>query len=319
MHCAVAYGASGGTTAMILSLDKRIPMAKQALAVVLLLIGTGAISTSTSQRASNQTVFIRIAPEEWPQVQAVEWPGKARSVGVIFNVTSASKVCGKPLSGTAQSHLASDGIVFGVACGRLWVLMKSIPLEFSMQELDAIASHEAIHAITLSTTYKARLDVAGAHEESRPAKRHVANRFFNQLIETLSHRRSELTAGECSNVLAAYSSLSGPELAYVKDQIHTEWPAEFFMRTPDPFRDDSSYLQLRHKISRGNELESAYIAGGIAMVRIDHALGRSNWQRRLLSGESLVNMLFESLQCDSPPGEWHPLAVVKGQLPSLVR
>jgi len=113
--------------------------------------------------------------------------------------------------------------------------------------------------------------------------------------------------------------LRGPELAFVNDQINVEWPAEFFMRLYGSIEDDNEYAAFRRKISRGNALELSYLAGGLAMVRIDRALGRETWQRRANEGESLTDLLFEALGCSVPePPERLPLASVRGILPNLV-
>lgn len=267
---------------------------------------------------ADEPIRVYIDGQVWPEVALIDWPGQARTIGVLFNASATSQICGKPLSAVAREKLAISDIVFGVACGELFVLMKKIPIGLSGSELELIAAHEAIHSVALATTRRTRLDIAGAGREAIGAKREESNAFFVELIRAFS-RDDPQAEPPCSGLHERFDNLRGPELAFVNDQINVEWPAEFFMRLYGSIEDDDEYAAFRRKISRGNVLEVSYLAGGLAMVRIDNALGREAWQRRANGGESLTDLLFEALGCSVPePPDQLPLASVRGILPNLV-
>jgi len=290
---------------------------KKLSSVILLSASTLCPCVNTGGDHAKDPIRIHIDRKLWPQARAISWPGTSRSIAVQFNVHSGSQVCDKPLAPEAIEKLSRSDIVFGVACEELFVLMKRMPISFSVGELEVIAAHEAIHAATLSTTRKLRLDIAGANQEAQGAMREEANRFF---LEVLSiSREAQLDGGACARLQRSFDALRGPERAFVNDQINAEWPAEFFMRLHGSIVEDEQYAAFRRKISRGNDLEPSYMAGGIAMVRIDNVIGRESWQQRTHDGESLTGLLFESLGCRVPQSvDRQPLASVRGILPNLV-
>lgn len=265
-----------------------------------------------------EPIRIHIDHMLWPEAAKIDWPGDERTIGVLFNAHAESRICGKPLGKLAAGELERSGIVFGVACGELFVLMTPMSIDFSAQELELIAAHEAIHSATLSMTRRVRLDIAGAGHEARGARKDEANDFFLQLMRAMNRGERTIVAS-CASLRDSYDGLGGSELAFVSDQINGEWPAEYFMRLYGSMVDDQQYAAFRRKISRGNDLEPSYMAGGIAMVRVDEVIGRRVWQRRAREGESITDLLFEALGCDVPSTMGrYPFASVRGVLPSLV-
>lgn len=266
--------------------------------------------------SANRRIDISMSPVVWLGVEQAHWPSDSRSVAVQFNSQQDDLICGRPLIHSVQLAVARREIVFGVSCGQLWVLMP--PLNDQLKEASAqrIAAHEAFHAMMLATARRVRLDVGVSDiEPDALIGARDSSTFFITVIRALDQAAAEPKLGstQCINIASKYSGLDQRSRALVNHLMQTEWPAEFYMRQTDPNDSPHHYAAFRNKAT-----DLPYRAGGAAMNYIDRVVGRTGWQERFSAGDSILDLLLDSLGCPSLHPGGAVMVTVEGQLTELV-
>lgn len=233
----------------------------------------------------------------WVVDHPVDWPGPDHSVLVYFDVVESTSICGRTLNRTAREALRRDSsALFGRACGHLVVLIEPLPESAGSGTRRLLAAHEAFHVAVHSNSLLPRLDTAFFPGTPDAAEIRKINRLARDLV-ALFRREPASDEDVCRRLTAGYRGLSPAGRAYFSYQSYWEWPAEFYMReTALGGRRFDEYVIERNALLPGAPAP-LYVAGPLVMRSIERRMGRAAWQRRYVEGESILNLLAESVGC----------------------
>jgi hypothetical protein len=284
-----------------------------------LIIATLGACTNNSNAPSKTHYKMEINSNAWTPAGGLTWPSNALYVNVIMGATEKEQLCNKPLTERAAKTMAApivmnenNGIANGKSCNQLWVLFSKNRLNFmrlkpNAYQMEAIAAHEAFHLIVQRYgkrryRFDNALDVK--YLTDKPADENEKMSAFLKKLIAVSIESEAKNLNTCTSLTDSYNAMQWLSHDRLQVKTQTEWPAEFYTHEVYFKNNDNAYQEFRKALhdntDDGRMGYLLYTSAPIAVSLIERKISRSDWQKRYVEGETMLNLLFESLGCDKP-------------------
>lgn len=230
----------------------------------------------------------------WEPSLRIRWPDpEDRQVHVFYAVGDAASALALSLEQTQKLRGHNNAIWMGEHNQRLAVMFHDELLVSDPTTRRFVTEHEVFH---LAAQYYGVRVGMNRLKSGQPEHPDEVSAFWDTVL------RTSLATGEasaCGQLESRFSALSANDQNHVLQRAFWEWPAEFYARSRVFGLDnDARYLDFRRRLSPGDTL---YFAGGVAMAAMarDATQGDPEWQRRIEDGINPLNIVMESMGCQT--------------------